>query len=380
MLLDSKLRKIITTQESIRFEQNKIKNYNEQAILLKKQFIELSEERKLLENQIEEFLINQPNILLDLVPIGKSEADNLVIEETGNNSCENKIPHFDLIENLIMKNEAAIVSGTRFVILKNALSKLKNALHQYMLESNMQERYEEYTIPYLVNEECLFGTGQLPKFAMDAFKTTENKWLISTGEISLVNIWRDKIFNAQDLPKLCMTFSPCFRSEAGAAGKDTKGLIRLHQFHKLELVTICTKEDADKMHEKKLNAAKKILNALNLPYRVLLLCGADTGFTATKQYDIEIWMPGMQRYLEVASCSQCGNFQAIRANIRYRNNDGKLEYAHTLNGSSLPIERLLAAIIENYWQYDRLIIPQILRPYTKFEYIQYDGTIGSTTD
>lgn len=359
--LNSALRKIVLEQETVRAAQNRIIGASQEASALKTKVAELSHERDAVQNKLDQFLLNQPNILLEEVPYGLSEADNKVIFST-QIPISVTMPHNDLIEHLVMKEEAAMLSGSRFVLLKHALSKLKRVLTNWMITSNAQEGYEEYTVPYLVNEECLYGSGQLPKFAEDAFKTTHGKWLISTGEIALVNMFRNYVFASDDLPKLCMTFSPCFRSEAGAAGKDTKGLIRLHQFHKLELVTLCRAEDAEIFHEKQLNAAKKILNALKLPYRILLLCGADTGFTATKQYDIEVWMPGMQRFLEIASCSQCGEFQARRANIRYKNKaTTTTTFVHTLNGSSLPIERLLAAIIENYAnQNGSITIPDVL--------------------
>jgi len=373
--LDIQLREIITKQETTRAEQNQIKGFNDQARALKDALVELTNERNNIESKVHEFLINQPNILLDEVPAGKSEADNVVIFET---TKSNKIttPHYDLIDDLVMKDEAAHISGSRFVILKSALSMLKHALTSFMLEMNRNQGYEEYTVPYVVNESALFGTGQLPKFAEDAYQLTQGQWLISTGEIALVNMFGNRFFNEHELPKLCMTFSPCYRSEAGSASRDTKGLIRLHQFHKLELVTICTKENANAMHEKKLNAAKKILDALELPYRILLLCGADTGFTAAKQYDIELWLPGMQRYLEIASCSQCGTFQAVRANIKYKTSDGKNEYAHTLNGSALPIERLLVGIIEKYSTTDGIMIPKVLEAYMNgTKMIKFDNTI-----
>lgn len=368
--LDENLRRIITKQEHLRAKQNQLKGATQEAILLKTELQNLASQRANYEKEMDEFLLNQPNILLDDVHFGSDEKDNKIIFETPKiSTSKNQKPHYELIDNLIMKDSAAHVSGSRFVIFKKELSLLKRALTEFMLTSNATEGYEEYVIPYLVNESSLYSTGQLPKFSEDAFKTVDGRWLISTGEISLVNMFGNQVFSPSDLPKLCMTFSPCFRSEAGAAGRDTRGLMRLHQFHKLELVTICKKEDAQAMHEKQLKAAQKILDALNLQYRVLLLCGADTGFTASKQYDIEVWMPGLNRYFEIASCSQCSTFQAVRANIRYKNNEGILEFAHTLNGSSLPIERLIAAIIENYAQDDRIIIPQALRPYMNCDYI-----------
>lgn len=359
--LNNSLRSIIAKQENIRAAQNQIKGASEEAQQLKHELVGLTAQRNEAEEKLREWLLHQPNVLLDVVPAGASEADNQVVFESFTTLPPNTIPHFDLLDSLMMKEEAAHLSGSRFVVFKSKLAKLKRVLAAWMIEKNSQQGYEEYTIPYVVNESALYGTGQLPKFAMDAFKTTEGKWLISTGEIGLVNMFGGHVFDVRDLPKLCLTYSPCFRSEAGAAGRDTKGLVRVHQFHKVELVTLCTPEQAHEMHEKKLQAAKNILESLGLQYRVLLLCGADTGFTATKQYDIEVWMPGLGRFLEIASCSQCGTFQAMRADIRYKH-DGKMEYVHTLNGSALPLERLIAAIVENYVNEDRtaIMLPECL--------------------
>jgi seryl-tRNA synthetase len=360
--LNQSFKEVAQRLMALRTEQNTIKNRTQTAIELKQKIAQLNHQKEDAEAALNAWLLNQPNMLLSDVPAGKDEKENQIIFST---QIPEKItrPHYEIIDSLIMKSEAATISGSRFVIFKSALSQLKNALVNFMLEHNRQRGYEEYTIPYLVTEQSFYGTGQFPKFKDEAFCLTDNKWLISTGEISLVNMFRNCVFEKSELPKLCMTYSPCFRSEAGAAGKDTKGLIRLHQFHKIELVTICTPDQATAMHEKKLETAKSILNLLQLPYRVLLLCGGDTGFSAAKQYDVEVWLPGMQRWLEIASCSQCATFQATRANIKYKNNE-KLEFVHTLNGSALPIERLIAAIIENYYQEDgSILIPQTLLPW-----------------
>ncbi len=377
--LNSAYTSLLAQQEEIRAQQNKIKTFNEDAKNLKEKFNELSEQTSIAEKKLYEWLIYQPNILLDEVPFGKTEKENKAIFESqdflGNKNKDQK-HHDDLIENLILKEGSIKLSGSRFLVMKQALSKLKRTLSDFMIESNAQEGYQEYTVPYLVNEECLFGTGQLPKFAEDAFCTVQKKWLISTGEISLVNMFRDTVFAQNMTPQLCMTFTPCFRSEAGAAGKDTKGMIRLHQFHKVELVTLCKEEDANAMHEKQLQTACKILEALKLQHQILFICSGDTGFTATKQYDIEVWMPGLKRYVEIASCSQCGTFQAIRANIRYKNEQGKTQHVHTLNGSSLPIERLIAAIVENYAQADgSILIPEILQEKMQAKIITSNGCL-----
>jgi len=366
--------------EEKRAQQNKIQGACEESRILKEEIANLTEKRRQAQEELENWMLNCPNILLEDVPAGKDEKENQIIfrSEIPAKIAEKKgIHHYDLVDNLIMKEEAINISGSRFVIFKHALSKLKRALSEFMLELNASQGYEEYTVPYVVNQECLFGTGQLPKFAEDAFCTTQNKWLISTGEISLVNLFRDYVFEPGDLPKLCMTFSPCFRSEAGAAGRDTKGIIRLHQFHKVELVTICLPEQAEELHQKKLKAATTILEKLGLAYQILLLCGGDSGFTASKQYDVEVWMPGLGRYLEIASCSQCSSFQAIRTNIRYKG-ETKTAFVHTLNGSALPIERLVAAIIENFSNEDGSIsIPEVLHNLIGGNTITKDGKIIS---
>lgn len=356
--------------ETLRSEQKKIKEKN---IQLKENVMKAEKLQKEASEKLRVWLLSQPNILNDDVHKG-DESNNKVIFESEFEKNPNSIHHHEFIQNLVMQKEAAQVSGARFIIFKKELTKLKQCLISIMTEMNEEEGYEAYTIPYIVNEESLYGTGQLPKFYEEAFSATNGQWLISTAEISLVNMFANKIFSLKELPKLCMSVSPCFRSEAGSAGKDTKGLIRLHQFHKCELVTICLAQDAEKLHQKKLNAAKQILNILKLPYKVLLLSGADTGFSAAKQYDIEVWMPGMNKYVEIASCSQCNDFQARRANIKVKNNN-QTEFVHTLNGSSLPCERLIAAIIENYYDKatDKVILPDILAKKLKAKYLTKNG-------
>ncbi len=368
---EKNLKEIIKIQEKKRFEQKQIKNFNEQAVALKNELIKLNEKKDFYENDLNNWLMIQPNIVLEEAPYGIDEKDNKVVFESHFSKKTEEKHHEDIIKNLIMKDESVNLSGSRFVIFKKSLSKLKNALAKFMIENNEKFGYELYSVPYLVNESALYGTGQLPKFSEDAFKTTENKWLISTGEVSLLNMFKDYVFQEFDLPKLCMTYSPCFRSEAGSGGRDTKGIIRLHQFHKVELVSICKPEDANAIHQKQLECAKNILNTLKLPYQVLLLCAADSAFTASLQYDIEVWMPGMNKFVEIASCSQCSNFQAIRTNIKYKT-DKKNEFVYTLNGSSLPIERLIAAICENYYFENKILIPDCLQDELKGKYINVE--------
>jgi seryl-tRNA synthetase len=365
-LKDSEYRQLLGKQEHLRSLQKKNHGQNEEAVKLKEQLHSLSQQTDELEKEIESWLLRQPNFLNDEVPVGTTDEDNKVVFESAIRKKTQNIPHFDLIENLIMKDAAANMSGSRFLVLKNDLAKLHRALVNFMLDHNTENGYSEYTIPYLAKENALYTTGQLPKFAEDAFLTNSNHWLISTGEVSLVNLFSQHCFSEDELPVLSMTYSPCFRKEAGSAGRDTKGMIRLHQFHKVELVSICTPENSEELHQKQLNTACAILEKLELPYRILLICSGDAGFTAQKQYDIEVWMPGLQRYLEIASCSNCGDFQARRGNIKYKK-DGKNHFVHTLNGSSLPIERLIAAIVENYYDASKkaIVMPVALRNYLK---------------
>lgn len=351
--------------DDLRSKQKKITSLNDESLQLKQELNIIWEKFKKSEELLNNWLLNQPNILLSDVPDGVSDADNLVVYETEIFEKES-VPNYELIDDFIMEKESANLSGSRFVICRQKLSELKRALVNFMLDHNKENGYKVYDVPYIVNESAFYAAGQFPKFKEEAFELTNGQWLISTGEVSLVSMFCNTVFEENDLPRLCTTYSPCFRKEAGSAGKDMKGLIRLHQFHKVELVSICKPEDAEYYHEKQRKTAENILNALHIPYRVVSLCSGDIGFTSCKTYDIEVWLPGSKRYLEVASCSQCGEFQARRAGIKYKNGD-KIEYVHTLNGSSLPIERLLVAIIENHYDKEThsIIIPNILRDYLK---------------
>lgn len=357
---------LINEIQALRTQQKQIVGFSEEAKTIKEQISTLEITERKLEQKLQKWLYEQPNLLLDEVPSGKTEEENQVIFQTPIPATPKNVqPHYDLIDNLVMKEESSNLSGSRFLVLKKELAKLKRALMNFLIQHNEENGYEFYDVPFIVNEECLYGTGQLPKFREDAFQLTNNQWLISTGEIPLVNLFANKCFAEEDLPKLCTTYSACFRSEAGSASRDTKGMIRLHQFHKVELVSICTEENVEFYHQKQLETAKKALDKLGLAYRVILICSGDTGFTAQKQYDIEVWLPGSDRFVEIASCSQCGTFQARRANIKYKNKDKKNCFAYTLNGSSLPLERLIAAIIENYYDSEKnaFNIPLVLQSF-----------------
>lgn len=316
-----------------------------------------------------------PNILDEDVPEGEDEEDNEEIHRVGD------IPqfsfmakeHFELGENLGLMDfeQTAKISGSRFVTLKGDLARLERALMQFMLDIHTKEHgYTEVSPPILVRDEAMFGSGQLPKFDEDSFATTNGYRLIPTAEVSLVNMVRESILDGKDLPLRYVSATPCFRSEAGSAGRDTRGMIRLHQFWKVELVSITDKESSKEELERTTECAENILKRLELPFRRVLLCSGDTGFCAHKTYDLEVWLPGQQKYREVSSCSNTGAFQARRMNARYRDSNQDIEFVHTLNGSGLPTGRTLVAILENYQNEDGSItIPLALRSYMECDRI-----------
>jgi seryl-tRNA synthetase len=261
---------------------------------------------------------------------------------------------------------AGKLSGARFVVLKGQLARLERALGQFMLDLHTAEfGYTEVSPPLLVRDEPLFGTGNLPKFGEDLFRTTADLWLIPTAEVSLTNLVADEILDEAQLPQRLTAWTPCFRSEAGAAGKDTRGMIRQHQFEKVELVSIAHPDASAAEHERMTHCAEAVLQRLGLPYRVMLLCSGDMGFASRKTYDIEVWLPGQNAYREISSCSNCGEFQARRMKARFRPKDGKgTRFVHTLNGSGLAVGRTLIAILENYQRQDGgVVVPEVLRPY-----------------
>jgi len=311
-----------------------------------------------------------PNIPADDVPDGASEDDNVEVRTWGNRPAFDFTPkdHVDLGENLgLMDFEAAArMSGARFVVLKGALARLERALGQFMLDVQTGDNgYAEVSPPLLVRDEAAYGVGQLPKFADDLFRTTTDLWLISTSEVPLTNLVREQILDESALPMRVTALTPCFRSEAGAAGKDTRGMIRQHQFHKVEIVSVVTPEAAVDEHERLTASAEEILRRLELPYRVVVLCTGDLGFSNAKTYDIEVWLPGQDRYREISSCSHYTDFQARRMNARYRPAGEKgTRFVHTLNGSGLAVGRALVAVLENYQQADgSIVVPEVLRPY-----------------
>jgi seryl-tRNA synthetase len=318
---------------------------------------------------LDEALAALPNIPATDVPEGEDEAGNIELKRWGSPRNFDFSPrdHADIGPALGMDFEGgALLSGARFTALRGPMARLHRALGQFMLDTQTGVNgYEETAPPLLVRDAAMFGTGQLPKFAEDLFRTSDGRWLIPTAEVSLTNLVREQILAEADLPKRFTALTPCFRSEAGAAGRDTRGFIRQHQFEKVELVAIAAPECSDAEHERMTRAAEGILEALELPYRRVLLCAGDMGFTARKTYDLEVWLPGQQTYREISSCSNCGDFQARRMDARYRPAEGKgTAFVHTLNGSGLAVGRTLVAVIENYQQGDGSVtVPAVLKPY-----------------
>ncbi|MBY0354241.1 MAG: serine--tRNA ligase [Rickettsiales bacterium] len=323
------------------------------------------------EDPVQARLASLPNLLAADVPDGADESANVELKRVGRAPEFAFAPkeHFDLGEALgLMDFEtAAKMSGARFVVLRGALARMERALADFMLHTHTTHSgYEEVVPPYLVRDQAAYGTGQLPKFTEDLFQTTNGYWLVPTAEIPLTNLVADSILDAEQLPMRFTAYSPCFRSEAGSAGRDTRGMIRQHQFSKVELVSIVAPEHSAAEHERMLTAAESILQQLGLHYRVMLLCAGDTGFGAQKTYDIEVWLPGQNTFREISSCSNFGEFQGRRMKARYRPSKGdkKTEFVHTLNGSGLAIGRTMVAILENYQQEDgSIIVPEALRPY-----------------
>ncbi len=323
-----------------------------------------------LDVQLKGILEALPNILDSDVPDGADESSNVVVKQVGESTLHNfeAKQHFELSQALdLMEFErAAKIAGSRFVLLRGVIARLNRALGQFMLDLHTQHHgYQEVEVPVLVNAATVYGTGQLPKFEEDLFKTTDGRYLIPTAEVPLTNYVRDEIVAGNQLPIRFAALSQCFRSEAGSAGRDTRGMLRQHQFPKVELVSITTPEESEAEHERMTTCAEKVLEALELPYRRMLLCTGDTGFGSTKTFDLEIWLPGQQAWREISSCSNMRDFQARRMNARYRGADGKpAGFMHTLNGSGVAVGRAMIGVLENHQQADGSIrVPVALRPY-----------------
>jgi seryl-tRNA synthetase len=338
---------------------------------LKGALAEQGEVERATGEELRGLLATLPNLPAADVPPGDDEDGNVEVRRWGEPfAISSPKDHVDLGEGLGLLDFAAAarMSGARFTVVKGALARLDRALGQFMLDMQTQEHgYLEVAPPTLVRDEALFGTGQLPKFADDLFRTTDGRWLIPTAEVSLTNLVREQITAAEELPLRLTALTPCFRSEAGASGRDTRGMIRQHQFNKVELVSITAPEQSDEEHERMTACAEAVLKRLELPFRTMLLCAGDMGFSARKTYDLEVWIPSEGRYREISSCSNCGDFQARRMDARTKAaGDKGTRFVHTLNGSGLAVGRTLVAVMENYQdEGGRIAVPQALQPYMR---------------
>ncbi len=395
--LDLSRREAITKSQTLKAKRNELsqqvgalKRTGQDATALMDETRALKDELDQLDKAATEFdermrmsLASIPNLTRDEVPAGKSEADNVEVKSWGVKrefDFEAK-PHWEIGEGLgILDLERATkLSGARFAVYMGAGARLERALIGFMLDTHTEKHgYTEVLPPFMVNSKSLYGTGQLPKFAEDLFRCSDadaeavgrgefkdnDHWLIPTAEVPVTNLYRDEVLDEARLPIALTAYTPCFRAEAGAAGRDTRGIIRQHQFQKVELVKFVRPEESDAEHEKLTRDAEEILEALELPYRRMLLCAGDTGFSSAKTFDLEVWLPGQQVYREISSCSNFEGFQARRANIRFKPAGGKNEFVHTLNGSGLAVGRTWLAIMENYQQADgSVLVPKALRPY-----------------
>ena len=352
-----------------------IQALKEEGNKIKQELSELEPKEREIKGEIEQLLLAIPNFPSLTTPIGKDEEENVEVKQWGEEYIEKDrevLPHWEIGEKLgILDFERAVkVAGSRFVSLMGTGAALERALISLMLDRHISAGYTEILPPILVNTQSMQGTGQLPKFATESFKCSEDDlWLTPTAEVPVTNLYRDEILDLSKLPIKHCAYTPCFRREAGSHGKDTRGLIRLHQFNKVELVKLVTPETSPLEHENLLKDAEDILQLLRLPYRVIELCSGDLGFGAAKCYDMEVWLPSAKKYREISSCSNFGDFQARRANIRYKEPGKKgTQLVHTLNGSGLAVGRTMSAILENYQQADGTVkIPDVLQPYMRRE-------------
>jgi seryl-tRNA synthetase len=317
---------------------------------------------QLIQSQLNDFLYNIPNIPNKDVPLGRDETENKVIEVSGDITSTNTLDHLEIASD-IDTDLASKLAGSRFVVLKGDMAKLQRALISFMLDVAIKNGYKEHYVPFMANVDSLTGTGQLPKFEEDLFKASDSLYLIPTAEVPLTNIYRDVVVSDKDIPIKLTSHTPCFRSEAGSYGRDTKGLIRQHQFEKIELVQVVDSENSLDALEGLLKNAREILDLLELPYQVIELCTGDLGFSSCKTYDIEVWMPSQNKYREISSCSNFSDFQARRSNIKI-SKGGSKHLAHTINGSALAVGRTLVALIENRYEGgDEITLPIALKPY-----------------
>ena len=377
--LDKENRKLIQDKELLEKEKKNISKTKDQNLFEKskeisKKIEKLSRDQSEIKIKLDTILSSLPNIPLDDVPVGKDENSNVEIKKFGEIKKFDFKPksHFELGNGLNMLDFdlATKTTGSRFVFVKNQLALLERALSNFMLDTHINKNnYLEISPPLIANENTMYGTGQLPKFENDQFELVlddknDRKFLIPTAEVILTNMVKDKILHVKDLPLRFVASTPCFRKEAGSYGKDTKGMIRQHQFYKVELVSIVEPNNCNDELERMTNCATNILDLLKLPYRKMLLCTGDMGFSAEKTYDIEVWIPSENKYREISSCSSCSSFQARRMKARYKNSKNETNFVGTLNGSGLAIGRTLIAILENYQQSDGSIkVPDVLKPY-----------------
>ena len=377
--LDEQNRILIQEKEALEKQKKEISKSKDEKLFKKSKelsssLIEVSEKQKEISIELQNILSHIPNIPHSDVPDGKDENDNIEILKSGNipNFDFKPKSHYELGENLDMLDFelATKTTGSRFVFVKGKLALLERALSNFMLDTHVgQNEYQEISPPLIASDNTMFGTGQLPKFENDQFEIkfdegADRKFLIPTAEVILTNIVKDKIINRNELPLRFVASTPCFRKEAGSYGKDTKGMIRQHQFYKVEMVSIVEKENCLNELERMTNCATDILDKLELPYRKIILCAGDMGFSAEKTYDIEVWLPSENKYREISSCSSCSTFQGQRMKTRYKNDNKETNYVGTLNGSGLAVGRTLIAVLENYQQKDgSILVPKVLKPY-----------------
>ena len=381
--LDNRRKELVVESENTRALQNKMSKEmpvvmkngtDEEKAKIRTELKDLSEkvksfapDVKAVEEELNLKLLSIPNLMADDTPLGKDESSNVEISRNGDKPEFDFKPleHFDIAKDSIDLERGAKLSGARFVVYKNNIARLERALINYMLDCANENGYCETVPPVLVSRNTMTGSGQLPKFEDDAYKTTDDLFLIPTAEVSLVNLHAGEIMNEEELPKYYAAYTPCFRREAGSYGKDTKGVIRLHQFNKVELVKFVKPEDSINELNKLLKNAEQVLQGLGLHYRVIELCSGDLGFNAVKTYDIEVWLPGQDQFREISSCSNTGDFQARRANIRFKRKDGKKpEFVHLLNGSGIAIDRTIVAVLENFQNTDGSVtVPKVLQKY-----------------
>ena len=377
--LDKKNRQLIQEKEKFEMEKKNISKSKDESLFEKskeisKKIENLSKEQKIIKNELDNLLSSIPNLPLDEVPVGKDENDNVEITKSGEikDFKFKPLSHYELGEKLNMLDFdlASKTTGSRFVFVKDKLAALERAISNFMIDTHIQKNgYTEISPPLMATDETMFGTGQLPKFENDQFEIkfddkNDRKFLIPTAEVILTNMVKNQIIDKKKLPMRLVASTPCFRKEAGSYGKDTKGMIRQHQFYKVELVSIVENNQCMQELERMTECATKILDDLKLPYRKIILCTGDMGFGAEKTYDLEVWLPSENKYREISSCSSCGSFQARRMKARYKNNDNNIEFVGTLNGSGLAVGRTLIAILENYQLEDgSIIIPEVLKPY-----------------